>query len=453
LPARPRNATLALYPKEYSALIMSSHAPQLLSSVFHSGAPRGPQKLTRELILMKEQDAAEPPQTKRRVMIWDLHHSTHCSIIGTCLSTAELKRLLLKLEVSGAETADDHDLHMLGVMLAGRPEAGAKVLQKALDRRHDAAIRQFTRAKDAVQLTALWEEALGRGDIPGAYWATLTHPAATDTVFKRAFGDVHMLSHLVGAANRADIRRLKALEDENTALRAKLERQQRQLRDGFVERDATIRRLNALLAHNIARAEPAAGDGDELAVAAAGAIADLDRRLKRETDRRERLEKRGAELTHMLRVSEHRRESAERQSAIMAKELGAIEERMRGLLTPAEGVLEHLDLSRLVVLYVGGRAHQVPQLKALVERAGAGFLHHDGGIEHSVALLPGLISRANWTLFPVDCVSHAAMATIKRVCQQAGKPFQPLRTSGLTCLLAALLDLQRATRLASHPLA
>jgi hypothetical protein len=436
----------SLYPKEYSVLIMSSHAPQLLSSVFHSGAPRGPQKLTRELILMKEQDAAESPQPKRRAMIWDLHHSTHCSIIGTCLSTAELKRLLLKLEVAGAETADDHDLHMLGVMLAGRPQAGAKVLQKALDRRHDAAIRQFARAKDTVQLTALWEEALGRGEIPGAYWAILTHPAATDAVFKRAFGDVHMLSHLVGAANRADIRRLKALEDENAALSAKLERQQRQLRDGFVERDATIHRLNVLLAHNVAQAEPQGVGGDELAAASAGAIADLDRRLKRETDRRERLEKRVAELTDMLRVSEHRRESAERQSAIMAKELGAIDERIRGLLAPAEGVLEHLDLSRLVVLYVGGRAHQVPQLKALVERTGAGFLHHDGGIEHSVALLSGLISRANWTLFPVDCVSHAAMATIKRVCQQAGKPFQPLRTSGLTCLLAALFDLQQATR-------
>jgi hypothetical protein len=130
----------------------------------------------------------------------------------------------------------------------------------------------------------------------------------------------------------------------------------------------------------------------------------------------------------------------------MANELAAVEERVRNLLVPAEGVLEHLELSRLVVLYVGGRAHQVPQLKALVERAGADFLHHDGGLEHSVALLPGLISRASWTLFPVDCVSHAAMATIKRVCQQAGKPFQPLRTSGLTCLLAALFDLQRATR-------
>jgi hypothetical protein len=35
-----------------------------------------------------------------------------------------------------------------------------------------------------------------------------------------------MLSHLVGAANRADIRRLRELESENVALQDKVARQQ-----------------------------------------------------------------------------------------------------------------------------------------------------------------------------------------------------------------------------------
>jgi hypothetical protein len=49
---------------------------------------------------------------------------------------------------------------------------------------------------------------------PGRYWALLSHAAATETIVKKAFQDVHMLSHLVGAANRADIRRLRELEAE-----------------------------------------------------------------------------------------------------------------------------------------------------------------------------------------------------------------------------------------------
>ena len=86
-----------------------------------------------------------------------------------------------------------------------------------------------------------------QGDVPGAYWAALTHPATTQDIVSRIFAGVHMLSHVVGTANRADIRRLRQLEADNVLLAANVERQQRQLHEGFVERDRTIRELNELL--------------------------------------------------------------------------------------------------------------------------------------------------------------------------------------------------------------
>ena len=232
---------------------MSARGTQLLAKVFDPGdrkpswAPgAGRASMASALAPPRDASAKLAPSSKRRTQIWELHQSLHCSIIGTCLSSGELRRLLVRLEVQGAETADDHDLHILGVLLAGR--AGAKQLQKALDRRHQAFLNQFAKAKDATALSALWEDALARGDIPGAYWALLTHPAATDAMVKDVFGQVHMLSHLVGAANRADIRRLRQLEEDNAALAAKLERAQRQLRDGFTSRNESIRRLNDMLA-------------------------------------------------------------------------------------------------------------------------------------------------------------------------------------------------------------
>src|SRR5262249_8581606 len=126
----------SLYPIRYNGP-MSSRVPQLLSNVFSSSATEvDPQALVRDFVPGPARQELVPP--KRRTMIWDLHQSMHCSIIGTCLSTAELRRLLIKLNVADIENADDHESHMLGVMLAGRPDAGAKVLQKALDRRHEA---------------------------------------------------------------------------------------------------------------------------------------------------------------------------------------------------------------------------------------------------------------------------------------------------------------------------
>jgi hypothetical protein len=386
-------------------------------------------------------DAASP-QPARRSKIWDLADTLHCSIIGTCLSNAELRHVLVRLGATGAEAADDHDLHVMGVMLAGRREAGAKLLQRALDRRHGMAIKQYARAKDEATLRRMWDESVQSGDIPGAYWALLSHPAATDAVVKKAFRDVHMLSHLVGAANHADIRRLRQLEEQNGALIEKLNRQQQQLRDGFTSRDETIRRLNDALVRrgeNLSDDEPASDSAISEMEALRNVIVDVSRKLGQETARRERLEQRLNATSAALQKMEASLQTTIAERDALARDVASMEDHVVGLLEPATGAGEGaLELADQTVLYVGARAHQIPQIKALVERAGARFLHHDGGIEHSSALLPGLISRADHLFFPIDCISHDAAATIKRLCRQLEKPYHPLRTAGLATLVSAL---------------
>jgi hypothetical protein len=408
-----------------------------------------------DMVLRSSAPADAPSQQHaKRSKIWELADSLHCSIIGTCLSNAELRHVLIRLDVAGAEAADDHELHVLGVMLAGRREAGAKLLQRALDRRHGLPIKQYARAKDEATLRRMWDESMESGDIPGAYWALLSHPVATDAIVKKAFRDVHMLSHLVGAANRADIRRLRQLEEQNGALIEKLNRQQQQLRDGFTARDETIRRLNDML---IRRAEHPADD--EAANHSAGreieafrnAIAEVNRKVGQETARRERLEQRLSTMSAALQKMESALQRTITERDAIARDLEAIEDHIAGLLRPADAEVT-LALSGRTILYVGARAHQIPQLKALVERTGARFLHHDGGIEHSSSLLPGLISRADDLFFPIDCISHDAAATIKRLCRQLDKPYQPLRTSSLATLMSALtrMSQQRTTAIAAE---
>ena len=48
----------------------------------------------------------------RRAKIWELDGNFHCSIIGTCLSAAELKNLLAKLD-QAALGVSDHEPHGL----------------------------------------------------------------------------------------------------------------------------------------------------------------------------------------------------------------------------------------------------------------------------------------------------------------------------------------------------
>jgi hypothetical protein len=428
-------------------LTVPSRGTQLLTRVFEPSDPRsswapdaGRSAVASALTPARDVVAKPSSPSKRRSQIWELHQSLHCSIIGTCLSSGELRRLLARFKVQGAETGDDHDLHVIGVLLAGRSKAGAKHLQKALDRRHQPSLNQFSRAKDAAAVSALWEDALGRGDIPGAYWALLTHPASTDAMVKEAFGKVHMLSHLVGAANRADIRRLRQLEEDNATLAGKLERQQRQLRDGFTSRDEAIRRLNGMLARAVDQeALVPSLEATEDARAVKNALCELGKRLAHETSRRERLEQQLATVSGAFKEAEHARQRAADELAGLHQELAALESRLDARAHADDGAgSDGLDLHGLTVLYVGGRANQAPQLKGLVESTKGRFLHHDGGIEHSATLLPGLVSRADITVFPVDCVSHDAAAAVKRACRQLGKRYMPLRTSSLACLLSGL---------------
>jgi Uncharacterized protein conserved in bacteria (DUF2325) len=395
-------------------------------------------------------DAVAPsnnlPARPRRTRIWELGSSLHCSIIGTCLSTAELRHVLVQLKVSGMQAADEHDVHSFGVGLAGKRELGAKLLQKALDRRHERAIKAFAAAKDADTVRSLWKEALNKGDIPGAYWAVLTHPQTDDALVKLAFGDVHMLSHLVGAANRADIRRLRELEAENAALTDELRRARQQIRGGFASRDQIIRQLNELLAKHDRPmpAQPAVPNDERNEIAAMEeVIRDLSKKLARDGSRRENAEARVAALTAALHDKEHRLHVLSNESEALRRELDMVERHLQTGAQARASPSDSIDLAGTAILYVGGRANQIPQLRALIESSGGQFLNHDGGLEQSLGQLPGFVSRADIVLFPADCVSHAAVAAIKRACRQTATPYSPLRSASLACLMAALPALQQ----------
>ena len=382
-------------------------------------------------------NAAEPADGHRRTRIWELASYLHCSIIGTCLSTSELRGTLRK---SGfvVEGVSDHDLHGQAVGLAARHDRPAKMLNKALDLRHGLVLRQFEKAESEAELTALWVEARQRGDIPAAYWALLTHALASDALIRRVFGEVHMLSHLVGAANRADIRRLSQLEEENAALREKLERQQLQHHDTVVSQEARILELTELLAQR----PPEETTGPKMADTARALqqlADDLERRLGAETRRRSALEERLQRYQEELSAAQSRGTVAEEQEALLRREIEALE-RVVASGEPAESEAKPPTavLRGLALLYVGGRPKQVWQARAAVEGLGGRFQHHDGGIDDNGALLAGLVSRADLAAFPVDCVSHDAAGMVKRLCRQSAKPFLPLRSSGAGSLLAAL---------------
>ena len=402
--------------------------------------------------------------TRRRRKLWEINSGLHCSIVGTCLTLSDLHRIGTRLKLQGATDLMDFQVHGNFVVWAGTPGPVAKQLHRLLERRYAAAIRRFNAASDATTLCGLWERSLDEGDVPGPYWAVLTHAAADPNLMIRAYGQVHMLSHMVGASNRADLRRLMKLEAERDALaqaaanaKRRIAEQERAARTILVEHAAEVRELTTRLS------------------AAAGA----SRRLKTAEERIRQLERNDAyrqvcahaedasrALAQAHRDLEEQRTRLARladENTRLAGSVAGLEGSLKSLATECEAaewmLREHLAavaasqadtreteavfLCGRRIAYVGGRTGLIPHFRALVERSGGSLLHHDGGMEEQSTRLDGLLAQCDAVLCPIDCVSHDASMRAKRACKQRAMPFVCLRTSSLSSFAEGLRQLSR----------
>jgi hypothetical protein len=383
-----------------------------------------------------DQPAAEPARIGRG-HLWDLLPNLHCSVVGTCLTTGDLRKFFGKLNDRDARTASDHTLHGRAVTAAGQTDIAGKLLNKMLDKRHETQIKRFAKAKTAPEVRQLWLEALDRGDIPGAYWATLTHPATNQELVTEAFGEVHMLSHLVGMSNRADIARLRHLQQELNDRDEKISDQEERLHRAVQERADLLQRTGELETELRIKSAICHSGAD----APATEDAALRQQLADERAWSARLTARVSEQERALQAYQKKVAALEAQLSTLQAELASVETTLDLLTSRPETAAAMADLANLTLLYVGGRPKLVEQLKALTARRGGDLLSHDGGVEEKASLLPGLISRSDIAFFPVDCVSHHAAEQVKRFCREAGKPFVPLRSASLASFVAATATL------------
>ena len=377
--------------------------------------------------------APESTGPKGRDHVWDLSPNLHCSIVGTCLTTGELRQFFAKLNEADAKTASDHALHHRAVQAAGQKDLAGKLLNKMLDRRHEAQIKRFAKAKTVEEVRGLWREALERGDIPGAYWAVLSHPATDHGLVEEVFGEVHMLSHLVGMSNRADIAKLRRLEQDLPDRDETIARQQSRLQQAALERQDLTRRLEQAEAGArlsvVAAPEPAVVEGGQPA----------RQKLAHERARSAELAALISDQDAAMKRQDAQIAALEARAAALQAELAALDVALGDLMEPeAANEPPPTDLQGLTLLYVGGRPKLADQLRALVSRRGGDLISHDGGMEDKSTLLPGLVSQADAVFFPVDCVSHQSAGRVKQLCRDSGKPYTPLRAASLASFITAL---------------
>ena len=377
---------------------------------------------------------AAAPNTRRR-RIWDLPHTCHCPLVGVGLPLGVLRKVVGKA-AGGQVLADDYEIHVGAVSECSQRNRLSEAVQKELERRYATVVQRFRGARDTAALAALWQGAVDSGDVPGAFWAALSHPHCTPELQERMCRELHMIQHQAGAATRADLGRLQSLQQANATLEKELARQQQRSAAWQAERHAEqaahasqVMQLRAQLVGRDSVAASLRQQLEELHATIPGLA--TRERLARQLEAAEQRvhELRGEAATARAEAAALERQLAEartvRHAAIPSPAMPAAATAATGGAavlagTTAQRIMLHGPLAERV-LCVGGRSGNVASYRAVIEDAGAEFLHHDGGLEDNVARLETSMAAADLVICQTACISHSAYWRVKDYCKRHQK--------------------------------
>lgn len=353
--------------------------------------------------------AAAPVTTgSRRRRLWELGSHAHCPVVGVCVPLERVRVLAKKLLVLQGDE-DDYTLHCSLVTAAARRNAVAEALQKDLEQRFTLDVRAAAQAKCRDGLMTWWRGRAGQGEIAGALWATLTHARCDEWLEMRVLGQVHMLQHQVGAAQRVDLLRHRELAAEHQALARDYAEVQQRVTSWSLER---------------AREQQA---WEQERMQQRAALIALQTQLAQAQEQLQHWQAARPDLPEREQLRERLAEQVERNQALqrevnrLASRAHAAAEAAPPAFEEAPVASEPVKLEHRVVLCVGGRGGSVPQYRQAVEGCGAQFLHHDGGSEHKPAQLEPQLAAADLVICQTGCISHDAYWRVKDHCKRHGK--------------------------------
>jgi len=387
---------------------------------------------------------------RRRDKLWELPKSVYCSVIGTCVTLEELRKISQKDKSHNYINLSDYELHKAFVSVAtNKKNPLARGLQKLLEQKFQSIIRKFE-DYSAQMLNDAWEEAVAAGDISGTYWTLLTHPLTPNDLLDRIFGDIHMLSHISGASLRTDVTqigrltsRVRSLEDELEKLRSTTSNQSLKLVNEVNESHRKLRSsqdINRSLNEKLNRTEKRLNSGKYVQKE----VDRLTHDLAATRLQKERLSTQLCAASEKKRLLESKKSEVEVELIKLKKEVTSLEYLLEQIIANNSRskinakISRELDLKERRVLYVGGIGGQESHYKALVEQLNGSFLYHDGGLEGGQKSLASALAKADVVLVPWNCVSHSATKNIKIHCARSSTPVLYLRRPSTSAFVAGL---------------
>jgi hypothetical protein len=415
---------------------------------------------------LKPISTAVAGKNNTRKKLWQLNSNFHCSVIGTCLTLEELRFIAKNHLPAASHMTFDYELHSAFVYLAKQADGVTRQCQKRLDKKFNTIIKRCSRIKDKTELLSIWETALSSGNIAGTYWMIVTHPYTDEHLLERAFGEVHMLSHLSGSSIRTNIKLLGETRHEKALAERALTQNNDEFSKRLIKKQNEIdhlKRIQTQLEQDTIDVGQLRQRIDEFETSQKHqqlqtTIEGISESLYNTTEQLNILKKHHQELKIQLKNEQKRTKFLKQETAEYLQELNTTEMTLKKLLPLTrnkESNQEHSyndrvncqhdciisNLKGRKILYVGGRANQCPYFKALVEQNNGSFTHHDGGKEDSRLKLNGALAQADAIFCPTDCISHDAYQRVKRHCSKQAKQLIMISHASLSSFTQGLHEL------------
>ncbi len=362
-----------------------------------------------------------------RRRLWELPVSAHCPVIGVCLPIDQSRQILNKVANRKIE-GTDYEFHSNLVVRARDKNPLSELLQKELDRRFSVSLRQFARLKTSGAVADAWCAAVNEGNVAGALWASLTHARCDSDLETCILEDMHMIQHQAGVSVRAEIDTLTRLRSEHLGIVSECEK----LKVCFARSQADHLARTLQLTHQLetSRAEC-------VRQSALIAVLEIDIQTRPQRDRdavksRSAMVQRIGELSLRVRELEANlmprtgtSEDAGRTEAKKAEaNITRTNVKATSSTTETDALIEDTpktSLQNQAIACIGGRSSAVAAYRALVERCGAMFVHHDGGTEESLHRLEPVLAAADLVICQAGCINHSAYGMVKDYCKRTGK--------------------------------
>jgi hypothetical protein len=405
-----------------------------------------------------------------RKKLWEIDTSFKCSVIGTCLSSSEMRKLSREKVFAIDPGHDDYQLHSQFIAISRQPDLKGKSLHRYLEKKYRAKTRKYFMVTTDEEIEALWHDDFLEGCVQSGWWAVMTHPLVSIDLVNRLYGQLHMQGHdsvsgfhkkkleikelnmkvtaleeVLGAERQMYLGEKRKFKEQLSILAMETDRMDILVRENQFLREKIVS-LNQDQARVSASTEEGGqqksdGDQPELGVSLQDRNGEAASELRLLRESQVRSGKKVEEMREELR-------RLEQQKVEQAQEIVSLEKMLLQFMNQEEpcqtcvdqdtGKCPGRNLCGRTVLYVGGLNKMVPHYRQMVENFGGCFIHHDGGKEVSRNILPKLLVAADAVLCPIDCVSHDACNCAKKICKRNQKPFVLMRSASLSSLAKGL---------------